>query len=256
MLGTGLITITYGTNSLTFANLLEQPYRHEGDARRGRTVRQWDLSSIMSRTDAAALEGLYQAYRTAKLLEDDPVRTGVVGATVALSGVAPGFSWSTAVPCWFVAAPSMPMAGAFMRVSCSLEAAADALAVLLRAGEEEAEQTAQQGLGTTTRGGVTITLTARGLNFEDTPQLALTPGGRHVITGPAGGPTKTRQITGYVPEAQLATLEAWFEAATQASPTQGQWFPTAWTEPAWRRRADAGVIGNFYDVSFTEVYIR
>jgi hypothetical protein len=43
---------------------------------------------------------------------------------------------------------------------------------------------------------------------------------------------------------------------TAASPATGAWFPTEWSEPVARRRADAGTIGTYYDVSFAVSRIR
>jgi hypothetical protein len=249
------ITIAYGGTTFAFPNLLEQPLTIEGDARRGRTYRSWSVAGIVSRAEAATFVGLYEAWRAVKFLEDDPARTGVVGATVALSGSSPGFAWTTPVPCWFAAAPAVPMAGAFIRLSATLEDAAGALAVRLREGEEEAEQTAQLGLGTLTLGGAVINLTARPDGLTDLPTTALTPAGRHVITG-ALGTTQTRQIVGYVSAAHLPALETWLTATVAATPATGDWFPSSWSDPVARRRADGGTMGLFYDVAFSLTRIR
>lgn len=249
------ITIAYGGTTFAFPNLLDQPLVIEGDARRGRTYPSWSLAGIVSRAEAASFVGLYEAWRAVKFLEDDPARTGVVGATVALSGSSPGFAWTTPVPCWFATAPAVPMAGAFIRLSATLEDAAGALAVRLREGEEEAEQTAQLGLGTLTLGGAVITLTARPDGLTDLPTVALTPAGRHVITG-APGATQTRQVVGYVSAAHLPLLEAWVTATVAATPATGDWFPSSWSDPVARRRADGGTMGLFYDVAFSLTRIR
>lgn len=249
------ITLAYAGTTFQFPNLLEQAFSIEGDARRGRTYRAWSLSGIVSRSEAATFMGLYEAYRAVKVLEDDPSRTGVVGATVALTGSSPGFSWSTAVPCWFSDAPAVPMAGAFIRLSATVIDAAGALAVILREGEEQAEQSAQLGLGTLTLGGATITLTARPDGLTDLPSVALTPAGRHVITGSLAL-TQTRQVVGYVPAAQLAALETWITTTTAATPATGDWFPVNWSEPVAVRRADGGTMGLFYDVAFGLTRIR
>jgi hypothetical protein len=249
------ITLSYGGATFAFPNLLEQPLVISGDAARGRTVRGWSLAGIVSRAEAAAFVDLYEAWRAAKFLEDDPRRTGVVGATVALTGSSPGFAWTTPVPCWFTAAPAVPLAGAFIRLSATVEDAAASLAVLLREGEEEAEQTAQLGLGTLTLGGAVITLVSRPDGIGDLPSLNLSPAGRHLITGPLAT-TETRQVNGYVTAAHLPALEAWVKATAAATPATGDWFPTSWTDPVARRRADGGAMAGFYDVSFSLVRIR
>lgn len=251
-----MITLGYGGNTCTFANLLGHPYGYEeGETRRGRVARRWAIGGVVSRQDAAAITGLFEAWSGARLLEDDPTRTGVVGATVAFSGEAPGYTWATPVPCWFSGAPKVTMAGAFCRVELEVVDAAQALAVLLRAGEEEAEQAAQLNLGTLTFGQATVNLTARAEGYQDLPQLALNPAGRHVITGPLAV-TETRQVAGWVTPANLANLETWLAATAATSPASGAWFPTSWTTPVARRRADGGAIGTYYDVNFSVSRIR
>lgn len=251
-----MITLSYGGTAYTYPNLTEHPFGYdEVDVRRGRVARRWALSGIVNREDGATIAGLFDAWNAAKLLEDDPVRTGVVGATVSLSGAAPGFAWSSAVPCWFASAPSIAMAGMFCRVSASLVDAGQALAILLRQGEEDAEQAAQLNLGTLTFGTAVVNLTARPDGFADLPAMALTPAGKHVITGPLGA-TQTRRVQGWVTAANLALLETWLTTTTAASPSTGGWFPTEWSEPVARRRADAGTIDTFYDVAFAVSRIR
>jgi hypothetical protein len=251
-----MITISYSGTTYTFPNLTEHPFGYdEVEVRRGRAARRWALSGIVSREDGATIAGIYEAWNAVKILEDDPVLTGAVGATVGLTGAAPGFAWPSAVPCWFASAPSIAMAGMFCRVSTTLVDASQSLAILLRQGEEGAEQAAQLSLGTLTFGSATVNLTARPDGFTDLPALALTPGGRHVITGPLT-PTETRRVQGWVTAANLTALETWLETTTSASPSAGGWFPTEWSEPVARRRADGGTIGTYYDVAFTVAKIR
>jgi hypothetical protein len=251
-----MITISYSGTAYTFPNLTEHPFGYdEVDVRRGRAARRWALSGIVNREDGATIAGIYDAWNAVKILEDDPIRTGVVGATVGLTGAAPGFAWASAVPCWFASAPSIAMAGMFCRVSATLVDASQSLAILLRQGEEEAEQAAQLNLGTQTFGSAVVNLTARPDGFTDLPGLAITPGGRHVITGPLA-PTETRRVQGWVTAANLTALETWLKTTTAASPSTGGWFPTEWSEPVAKRRADGGTIGTFYDVSFAVSKIR
>lgn len=251
-----MITLSYGGTTYTFPNLTDHPYGYEeGEVRRGRAVRRWALSGILAREDAATLTGLFEAWNAAKFLEDDPARTGVVGTTVAFTGEAPGFNWSTPIPCWFSGAPQIQMAGVFCRVSATVIDAAQDLAVTLRQGEEEAEQAAQLNLGTLSFGTAVVNLTARPDGFADLPSLALTPAGKHVITGPLAV-TETRRIQGWVTAANLTLLESWVKTTTAATPSTDGWFPTEWSEPVARRRADGGTIGTYYDVSFAVSKIR
>jgi hypothetical protein len=147
------------------------------------------------------------------------------------------------------------MAGMFCRVSITLVDASQALAILLRQGEEEAEQAAQLNLGTITFGSAVVNLTARPDGFTDLPSLALTPAGGHVLTGPLAV-TETRRVQGWVTSANLTALETWLKTTTTASPSTGGWFPTEWSEPVAKRRADGGTIGTYYDVAFAVSKIR
>jgi hypothetical protein len=251
-----MITLSRGAAAYTFANLTEHPYGYdESDVRRGRSARRWAITGIVSRGDAPVITGLYDAWQAARILEDDPARTGVVGATVSFTGEAPGYNWATAVPCWFTGAPQIAMAGAFCRVSLTLTDAAQALAVILRQGEEEAEQAAQLNLGTLTFGSATVNLTARPTAYADLPQLTLNPAGRHVITGPLQA-TEQRQVQGWVDATNLAALETWLTTTVATTPASGAWFPTSWSPPVARRRADGNTIGTYFDVSFTVARIR
>jgi hypothetical protein len=251
-----MITISYGGTSFTFPNITEHPYGYEeGDVRRGRSVRRWQVNGIVRPADAAVVTGIFEAWSAAKFSEDDPIRTGTVGATVAFSGSSPGYTWSTPVPCWFVGAPSLPLAGAYVRLSFTLADAAQSLAALLRQGEEEAEQFDALGLGTRTFGGAVVYLTADPSDLIDLPSVSLSPGERHIISGPLT-PTEIERIQGYVTAAHKTTLETWLKTTTATSPATGAWFPIEWTQPVIRRRANAGTIANFYDVAFTVVKKR
>ena len=251
-----MITISYGGTAYTFPNLTEQPYGYSGEAvDRGRAVRQWQVSGIVKRADSTVFDGIFRAWNAAKLLEDDPARTGVVGATVALSGSSPGFNWSTPIACNFVAPPSFAVAGDFVRLSATLEDANERLAVILRAIEEESEQFATLSLGTLTFGGAVVNLTARPNSYDTLPSAVLTPGGSHLISGSLKA-TEIREVEGWVTSANLTLLEAWLEATVQSTPAPGVWYPAAWTRPVVIRRPDAGVMSAYANVAFTVVKIR
>jgi hypothetical protein len=251
-----MITISYGGNSYTFPNLTDHPFGYEeGDVRRGRSVRRWNVTGIVKPADALPITNIFDAWNAAKFLEDDPVRSGVVGATVAFTGSSPGYTWSTPIPCWFASPPALPLAGYYVRVSLGLVDATQSLAVLLRQGEEEAEQFDALGLGTRTFGGAVVNLTADPSDIIDLPSVNLSPGGKHIITGPLA-PTDVERIQGWVSSAHKATLETWLKNTIATTPSTGSWFPIEWTQPVIRRRSNNGTIANYYDVSFTVVKKR
>jgi hypothetical protein len=251
-----MITISHGGTSYTFPNLTETPFGYEeGDVRRGRAVRRWGVTGIVKHSDAPVITGLFEAWTAAKLLEDDPIRTGTTGATVGLSGSSPGYSWSTPVPCWFAGAPSLQLAGAFTRVSLVLADAAQSLAVQLRQGEEDAEQFAALSLGTLTFGGAVITLTSRPNDFTGLPSVSPNPAGKSIISGPLQL-TPVRRVVGEVNSTNLALLETWLASVVSTTPATGAWVPIEWSPPVAKRRADGGVMATYFDVSFTVTQIQ
>jgi hypothetical protein len=250
------IVCAYGGTTFTFPNLLGHPYGfEEAEVRRGRAAEQLSPSGLLLPAEADALAGLYRAWNAARLPQGDPLRTGSLGAVVAVSGSGPGFSWSTPRSCWFTQAPTFEQRGAFVAVGCTFVDAAQALAVQLREAEEEAEQTDDLALGTITLGSAVITLTAPARSYDDLPQLSLTPAGVHVITGPMAV-TEVREIEGWVTPQGLTNLESWLVSTTTTSPAVNAWFPTSYGKPTARLTADGGSVVTRYDVSLTVAKIR
>ena len=246
--------LAYSGASFTFPNLTAHPLGFEGDAQRGRTAETLTFAGLLRSTEANTLLGIYRAWRDAKLPEEDPARTGVVGATVAVTDSGPGFSWS-ARPAWFREPPAIEQVGGYTRVTASLVDATQALAVLLREQEESLEVEAGLGLGTLAFGGAVVNLTARPDSFDGLPQAELTPAGAHVITGSLAV-VETREVQGWVTAAHLPTLESWLKTTVATRPAAGTWFPVGWTQPVARARPNGGTLAVAYDVAFTVVKIR
>lgn len=250
------ITISYGGSSFSYPNLAEHPLTFDAtDARRGKVAEGLTASGLLLADQADALLGLWRAWNAARLPEDAPELTGVVGATVAVSGRGPGFDWSTPRACWFSEAPQISQQGVFSRVVVSVVDATQALAVILREQEEAAEQTNPLNLGTLVLGGATINLTARPDDLEGLPQLKLNPAAAHVITGPLAL-QEVRQVEGWVTEAHITLLETWVKTTIATTPAANSWFPTAWSRPVAVMRANGGVLGRTYDIGLTLVKIR
>lgn len=249
-----MATLSYSGASFTFPNLTAHPLGFDGDAQRGRTAETLTFAGLLRSTEANTLLGIYRAWRDAKLPEEDPARTGVVGATVAVTDSGPGFSWS-ARPAWFREPPAIEQVGGYTRVTASLVDAAQALAVLLREQEESLEVEAGLGLGTRTFGGAVVNLTARPNDFGDLSQPELSPAGAHVITGPLAV-EEIERIEGWVTAAHLPTLESWLKTTVATRPAAGTWFPTGWTQPVARARPNGGALAVAYDVAFSVVKIR
>jgi hypothetical protein len=249
-----MAVLSYSGASFTFPHLTAHPLGFDGDAQRGRTAETLTLTGLLRSAQANTLIGIYRAWRDAKLPEEAPERTGVVGATVAVTDSGPGFNWS-ARPAWFRESPGVEQVGAYTRVTASLVDAAQALAVLLREQEESLEVEAGLGLGTLSLGGAVVNLTVRPDSFDGLPQAPLSPAGAHVITGSLAV-VETREVQGWVTAAHLPTLESWLKTTVATRPAVGTWFPVSWTQPVARARPNGGTLAVAYDVAFTVVKIR
>lgn len=251
-----MITLSYDGTEYTFPNLTEHPVGfEETDTSRGRAARHWSISGIVSRDDAAIVTDLFRAWSADRILEADPKETGEIGITVDFTGEAPGFEWSTAIPCWFVSAPTIELAGIFCRVSLTVVDAEEALAILLAEKEDETKDEEALELGTLTFGGAVVNLKARAEGYTDLPSVALNPSGRHIITGPLGA-TQILRVQGWVDATNLVLLEEWVEDVTSATPGTATYFLTEWAEPVADKRVQNGVMDIYYDVSFTATKIR
>lgn len=251
-----MITLSYGSDEYTFPNLSEHPVGwEETETVRGRVARHWAISGILTREDAKMVSDLFSAWYADRITDGDPKETGLIGNTLDFSGEAPGFEWSTAIPCWFVAAPTIEMAGAFCRVSLTVVDAEEALAVLLAEKEDETKDEDVLELGTITFGGAVVHLRARPDGFTDLPGIALNPSGKHIITGPLKL-TKILRVEGWVDNINLPLLEAWAEANTNTTPSANSYFLTEWSEPKADKRVQNGVMAIYYDVNFMVTKIR
>lgn len=251
-----MITLSYGTQTYTFANLSDHPVGfEESETARGQVARQWLISGIVSREDAKIISDLFRAWYAARILDGDPSETGLVGVTANFTGEAPGFVWTTPIPIWFNGAPQIQMAGGFCRVSLSVVDAQEALEVLLAQREDENQDEDVLELGTMMFGSAVVNLRTRPNSFTDLPVISLNPSGQHVITGPLRM-TEVLIINGWVDGANLLLLEAWAKANTNATAVPNSYFLTEWTEPVADKRVQNNIMAIYYDVKFTVTKIR
>lgn len=126
------MTITIGT--FTCDLLTVQPMGYEGEARNGLTARAFQISGLLTPAQWQSLLGAYNGWRNTRINDQDTLLSKAVGTTIALTVAANGVSVS-ALPCWFVEAPTGEQTGAYVSTSVTLVDAAQALAVLLREQE-------------------------------------------------------------------------------------------------------------------------
>ena len=216
------MSITIG--AATFSRLTAQPYGYEEtDTKSGQTARRWTVSGLMTPAEWLALVNVYDTWRNLKILEDPVTETGVVGATVALSGNGPGNQTWTNIPCWITSAPQGEQSGAYISGTCTFVHAAEYLAVLLK------EQTATEeedtlDLGTYTINGVVLKLLKPPDSYLFAPTIEQTAGGDHYITGPLTS-TEIKDIEGDTTSAGWTSIRAWYSAIVQSAPATNSYFP-------------------------------
>lgn len=215
------MTVTIG--SAVISRLVAQPFGYEEtNTRTGLTARKWLATGLCTATEWAQLLSVYESWRDLRILEDDPVKSAVVGTTVSLTASANGMTY-TAVPCWFISAPSGEQVGVYVQASVELVDAAEALEVVLRE-QEKAEDEDLPDLGTFVLGDAVITLTKPPETYQDVPQMQLTASGATYISGPFGV-TTVRDVEGTTNAAGWAAVQAWVVATTVATPDVGDYFP-------------------------------
>jgi hypothetical protein len=220
------MNITIGTFT---ANCLitDQPFGYQGDAINGLTAREWTITGLLTRAQAATLIGVYDTWRTARITDADTFSSASVGTTVSLT-INSGIASVTALPCWFTSAPKSQAVGVYESVSVTLVDAAQALAVELRTREKSRQATEAEipSLGTQALGSCTLTLITPPDTYQDGPQLALTPAGNHRVTGPRLA-TRVRVLEGYTDATGWTNLRSWYETTVAASPAAASLFPIA-----------------------------
>lgn len=216
-------------DGVTISYLTAQPFSYATPSSiSGRAFRQWVIEGLVPEATWLALIDSYEAYRTAKLAEEDPETTFVKGTTIQFSGSGPGGqSWSN-IDTYYSSAPEGEQTGAFIRVSLELIDADQALAVWQQIAAEEGTGGGGTGYnyGDFTLWGVDITaLSEQPDGYQDPPSAELTASGTHYITG-ALVPVQTKNITGTVTEAGWLALMAGYADAVRNSPASGDWYPT------------------------------
>lgn len=214
------MTVSIGTAS--FNRLVAQPFGYEEtNVREGLTARKWLVTGLCTPSEWAELLDVYEAWSDLRILEDPPLRSGVVGSTVSLTASANGMTY-TAVPCWFITAPSGDQVGAFVQASVELVDANQALAVLLI--DNAKQEPDLPDLGTFTINGAVIKLTKPPQTFQDIPQMQLTAGGFSYLSGQLGA-TVVRDIEGTTNGDGWEAILDWYEAVTATTPAAGNYFP-------------------------------
>jgi hypothetical protein len=248
--------LSYDGSTFVYPNLSlapELPFGFDGsNVRRGRTAEMVKITGLLLRDDAESLISIYQSWRDDKILEEDPQKTGELGAVVLVSGEDIGFLWEDN-PCWFNKAPDIIYAGIYAKTSIELVDATQALQILVE--EEEDKEEDGIDLGTLSLGGATITLLVRPKTYSDLPQLQRNPAGAHVISGSLTL-EEVQDVEGWVTETDLPLLESWLNTTIATTPASNAWFPTNWQRPTAKKRTVNAAIETTYDVKLQLVKIK
>jgi len=220
-------------NSLTFSDLLAQPLAYSvTDIHAGSSARIWEVSGLVSKADYASLIGIYDTWRDAKILEDNPKTSLVTGTTVTFTGTGPGgLTWSS-VPCWFHEAPEGTMVSSeWMTVQFAVIDAAERIEQIQKDATDTGTPSGLEPdfgdyILVTPQGNVTIELTEYPDTYTNGPTLGLTSSGAHYLSGPFQ-PYQIKEIEGYILETDVAKVKAWYEDKVSNTTTVGDWYPTS-----------------------------
>lgn len=251
------VEIVRGAASAHFHNMLAIPNGYDDvDVRRGRSPRKWTASGLILPSEYVALLGIYDNWRAARILDENPAVSGVIGEVIEFTGTGPGgLAWS-GVECWFASSPvaSHPGSSSYVNLEFEIVDANEALEVLLLEQQTE-EDTLLPDYGTWTIGTTTLTLTKDPYTFSDFATPALTASGKHYVQGPLT-PSEVREIEGETDSAGWSAIRTWFNTTVSGTPAANSWYPTSAPTATADVRIISGSPVTVYTVSVTLVKIK
>lgn len=240
------MTVTIG--STAFPRLTAQPFVYEeSDTRNGRTARSWEIEGLLTPTEWLDILSEYDTWRDLRILDEDTVSSGVVGTTILFSGSGPGGQSWTNVACWFSAAPKASAAGSYLSVSLALVDADEALEIILSDQEQQSGE-GEIDLGTITIGTTQLTLLKVPDGYANSPEMDLTPGGIHFITG-STVPYRIKDVEGRTDLTGWNNIRSWYENTITQTPTAGDYFPISAPSASAESYVNNGVKTTAYIVS-------
>jgi hypothetical protein len=246
------MTLTIGGWTYSGNRFTVQPLGYdEIDTRKGYTAQKCRIGALLTAAEWAALLGVYNTWRDARIQDPDSVTSNSVGTTVNVSANANGVGWSFAG--WFLSAPAGEQVGMYIEASVELVNAAQALEALQL--QQQQSSGAKYFFGTWTVGGTTLQLTRPPETYQDMPNLALTPSGASYITG-ALAATKVREIEGETDAAGWAAIQAWVETTVATEPAVGTWFPVSAPKATAEAKIVAGARADVYTVTMSVGRVR
>lgn len=244
------MTITIGSYTYSGKTLTAQPYGYEEtNTRQGLTARKWLITGLLTPTEWSSLLTTYNTWRDARINDPDSVVSNSVGTTINLTANSNGITW-TAVPCWFISAPTSEQVGYYIQASVELVDAAQALEVA-----QKAEKQDRYYFGTWTVGNTELQLLRPPQTYQDTPNLALTAGGVSYITGPLTA-TRLLQLEGDTNATGWTDIQNWYEQTIQEKPSATEWFPIGAPSASAEAVITEGLRTDRYTVTLTLAQVR
>lgn len=201
--------------------LTEQPFGYsEEDVERGFTAEKITVNGLISGAEFLTLLGIYDAWRSSRINDDDPEISEIVGATVSVSVKGPNGSVKSG-EYWFSSAPSGTQAGQYVNASVEFVNASQSLEVILKQKEEEE---LEPDFGTYSVGGVSIRLFKPPETVTDIPSLEIGTAGIHVIKGSPVA-VSALDIEGEIDANDWAGLVTWYESILNGTPGAGSLYP-------------------------------
>jgi hypothetical protein len=243
------MSVTIG--ALTLSSLKAQPLVYNAvDTRAGNTVRSWEIQGILTGSEWITLLGIYDTWRNAKIIEENPISSKALGTTVSFSGNGYGSQTWNNVPCWFDSPPEGSQVASMVSVSFTLVDAAQAIESYYKEEEDQRDDESDIDYGTITLGGVVITLKSYPNVYLQEPTLELTAGGKHYVTGP-NAVVEGVEINGEIVGTNINALRSWYRTTAQSNPVVGQYFPISSPRFNGFERIVAGSPVLYYEVTMT-----
>ena len=258
--------MTVTIDSFTTNSLLVQPYGYDGNAQDGLTARKWSINGLLTATQWQTLRTVYNDWRDTRITDADTWSSASTGTTVSLTVNANGIT-ATSIPCWFLSAPTGDQVGRYIDAKVDLIDAAQSLAVLLR-GKEKSRQASEAdrpsfgtysfdypAVGAVSAGTAVLTLTKNPDGYRDGPQLQITAGGSHRISGPLIG-TRIKDLEGITDATGWYGVRTWYEDIVTSSPSVASWYPTSEPTATAERIISGGAVTTRYIVRITLAQVR
>lgn len=248
------MSVTIG--AFSSSNLLAQPYGYdETETRAGLTARKWIINGLLTKTQWSSLLNVYNTWRNTRINDEDTLKSRVVGTTVSVTVSANNIT-VTALPCWFIAAPSGEQAGAYVNATVEVVDAAEALQVLLAEEERrrQREEALRPDLGTLNVGGTILDLLKPKDTYINNPQVELTAGGEHYISGPLTA-SRLYDAEGETNVTGWTNILNWYQNIVRITPGKNTFYP--YTPPTATARAEiqGGAKVTIYTVSIQLIQI-